>query len=146
MSRAFGKDAIVAFNEHGGAKDATEPKQPKNETAAMEAAMVEWHLLSRTHDMVISYATPFARTAAAIAEVAPIVVEHDSSVVRATQHHGHGFDCERRILDATEFNSMLTSWVCVTCDASSTRSRLHASSTRSPPRDRETGSSWPSGR
>jgi hypothetical protein len=78
MSRAFGKDAIVAFNEHGGAKDATEPKQPKNETAAMEAAMVEWHLLSRTHDMVISYATPFARTAAAIAEVAPIVVEHDS--------------------------------------------------------------------
>lgn len=74
MSRAFGKDAMVAFNEHNNNNAA----EPKNETAAMEAALVEWHLLSRTHDMVISYATPFARTAAAIAEVAPIVVEHDS--------------------------------------------------------------------
>jgi hypothetical protein len=73
MSKAFAKDAIVAFNEHGGqALDKT------NATALLEAALVEWHLLSRTHDMVISFATPFARTAAAVASVAPIVVDHQS--------------------------------------------------------------------
>lgn len=77
MSRAFSKEAIVTFNEHNDAA-ATTPQSTKNETAAMEAALVEWHLLSRTHDMIISYATPFARTAAAIAEVAPVVVDHES--------------------------------------------------------------------
>lgn len=70
MSKAFARDAIVAFNEHKAAAG--------NETAALEAALVEWHLLSRTHDMVMSFATPFARTAAAVAAVAPIVVDHQS--------------------------------------------------------------------
>ena len=103
LLRAFGKDHIVVHHSRQqeaaqvaqeqrdaqrgqnpllrpGANRATpHPKQALSAAEALEQAVVEWVLLARCDDLVLSYNTPFARTAAAMAHVRqPLLVHSDS--------------------------------------------------------------------